>query len=76
MNTANCFIRFCAKTSNIFRTMASDSKTKIAICQLTCTSNKEANLEICRNLIEKAKVGGAQVDRIILSLLKSRRIRL
>ncbi len=46
--------------------MASDSnKPKIGICQITCTNDKEANLAICRDLIETAKNGGAQVKRIL-----------
>ncbi len=44
------------------------NKHKIGICQITCTGDKEANLAVCKTLIEKAKSGGAEVYLNLLSI--------
>ncbi|XP_023211076.1 nitrilase and fragile histidine triad fusion protein NitFhit-like [Centruroides sculpturatus] len=38
-----------------------NDRALIAVCQLTCKSNKEENFEICKSLIEKAKKRGAEM---------------
>lgn len=37
------------------------AKSKVAVCQLTCTADKDANFAVCRSLVERAKASGAEM---------------
>lgn len=41
--------------------MSNQNKHKIAVCQLTCSGDKNTNFEICKSLISDAKNQGAEV---------------
>ncbi len=45
-------------------TEATGNKHKIAICQLTCTENKNENFNVCKSLIIDAKNQGAEVSSL------------
>ncbi|KAK7102718.1 hypothetical protein V1264_020900 [Littorina saxatilis] len=38
-----------------------EAKSLVGVCQMTSTSDKEANFAVCRSLIEKAKMRGVQM---------------
>lgn len=37
-------------------------KPMIGVCQVTCTADKEKNFQVCRSLVQRAKIKGAQVN--------------
>ena len=46
--------------------LSNSSKHKIAICQLTCTADKQENFDACKKLIMSAKDQGAEVKMLFI----------
>ena len=62
--TGNRILQNCSR-----HTMSGDVKPMVAVCQLTCTADKEKNFQISKSLIEKAHKRGAKVNKICQLIL-------
>ena len=56
---------FFKEMSSLVQSVCAGNKQKIAICQITCTENKNENFNICQKLITDAKSEGAKVKHYL-----------